>query len=146
MEIAGEWLRWDDGVTRPIIEAKVLGAQGKLRNGPFLVDIGADRTVFSATLWKVLALEASGPLDALDVKGIGGMSPIVLMHTLIQFTRRDGGPARVHGEFAAFTDPNATDISILGRDILNNFHVIVSRPRNEVLLLAERHRYQVVQD
>ena len=32
-----------------------------------------------------------------------------------------------------------------GRDVLNNFNVILSRPRNEVLLLAPRHTYQVIE-
>jgi type 1 glutamine amidotransferase len=144
MEIVGKWLRCDDGVTRPVIKADVLGAEGKLQNNNFLVDIGADRTVFSASLLKDLDLPPLGPSDGQDVKGIGGLSPIVLMHTVIQFTRRDGFPARVHGQFAAFTDPDATDFSILGRDVLNNFDVIISRPRNEVLLLSGNHRYQII--
>ena len=50
----------------------------------------------------------------------------------------------VAGQFAAFTYPNASDMSILGRDVLNVFDVIVSRRRNEVVLLAEHHRYQIV--
>jgi hypothetical protein len=146
MQIAGEWLRWDDGITRPIIEAKVLGAKGKLHNGNFLVDIGADRTVLSASLLKILALETIRPAEEKEVEGVGGTSPIVFLPTVLQFTRTDGGPCRVHGQIAAFTDPSATDFNILGRDVLNNFDVIVSRRRNEVLLLAERHRYQVVAD
>ena len=44
---------------------------------------------------------------------------------------------------AAFTDPAAADLSILGRDVLDHFDVIVSRRRNEVLLLATNHRYQI---
>jgi hypothetical protein len=34
----------------------------------------------------------------------------------------------------------------MGRDVLNHFDVIVSRPKSDVLLLASRHRYQVVQE
>jgi hypothetical protein len=34
-------------------------------------------------------------------------------------------------------------VSILGRDVLDNFDVIVSRRRDEVLLLAPNHRYEV---
>lgn len=60
------------------------------------------------------------------------------------FLFADGGPAVVREQFAAFTDPQVTDLSVMGRDVLNNFDVIVSRPRNEVLLLAPRHCYQVV--
>jgi Aspartyl protease len=144
MEIVGKWLRCDDGITRPMIRTEVVGANGKLEHDDFLVDIGADRTVFSSTLLKNLGLVSLGPPDWEDVKGIGGTSPIVEIHTVIQLTSRDGLCARVHGRFAAFTDPKATDFSILGRDVLNNFDLIVSRLRNEVLLLSGNHRYQVI--
>jgi hypothetical protein len=49
----------------------------------------------------------------------------------------------VRGEFAAFTDPTATDLSILGRDVLENFDVITSRRSSAVLLLAGNHRYLI---
>ena len=42
-----------------------------------------------------------------------------------------------------FTDSTATDRSILGRDVLNHFDVILSRRQNEVLLLAPNHSYRV---
>ena len=61
----------------------------------------------------------------------------------MEFTRDDGGVAHVHGDFAAFTDPAAIDMSILGRDVLNIFDVILSRRRDEVLLLAPNHQYRV---
>jgi hypothetical protein len=40
-------------------------------------------------------------------------------------------------------EPESTDRSILGRDVLDNFDLILSRRREEVLLLALNHRYQV---
>jgi hypothetical protein len=46
--------------------------------------------------------------------------------------------------YASLTDPLAIGMSVLGRDVLNFFDVILSRQRNEVLLLAPNHRYQVV--
>ncbi len=49
----------------------------------------------------------------------------------------------MRGEFAAFTDPSAADLSILGRDVLNWFDLILSYPRKEVLLLAGDHHYRV---
>lgn len=63
--------------------------------------------------------------------------------TVLELSRNDGGVARVQGQFAAFTDPATSDLSILGRDTLNHFDVIVSKPRDEVLLLAGNHRYLV---
>jgi hypothetical protein len=67
-----------------------------------------------------------------------------MVSAVLELTRDDGGTIRVRGELAAFTDPTTTDLSILGRDVLDNFDVITSRRRNAVLLLAGNHRYEVV--
>jgi hypothetical protein len=67
------------------------------------------------------------------------------VQTVVVLTRDDGGEVFMRGEFAAFTDRSATDLSILGRDVLNHFDLILSRRRNEVLLLAPNHQYRVEQ-
>jgi hypothetical protein len=72
-------------------------------------------------------------------------SPYVVVTTALESTRTEGEVVRVRGDFAAFTDPAATDMSILGRDVLNHFDVITSRRQNAVLLLAGNHQYQVVE-
>jgi len=77
------------------------------------------------------------------LQGISGACGFVVVKTLIELTRDDAVPIHMRGEFAAFTDPTATDLSILGRDVLNHFDVILSRRRNEVLLLAPKHEYRV---
>lgn len=143
MQIIGEWLLCSDGVFRPIVRAQVEGMAVGFIDEHFLVDNGADRTVFSADLVARLQLPVKQPSGGTALMGIGGGSDYVLLTTAIEFTRDDGGPTRVRGEFAAFTDPLASDMSILGRDVLNNFDVIISRPRNEVLLLAPNHYYHV---
>ncbi len=143
MLIAGKWLLCDDGVTRPCVPTRVQGADGSLLNEVCLIDSCADRTVFSAGLLSKLQLPPSGPPTGLSLVGVGGQSSYVLVTTFVEFLRDDGGPARVHGTFAAFTDPAATDLSILGRDVLDNFDVILSRRRNEILLLAPNHQYTV---
>ena len=143
MQIVGEWLLCDDRVTRPVVRAQVVGADGTPRSDRFLIDSGADRTVFSAALLRRLQLPAKHPPPGLALMGISGTSGFVLVTTVVEFTRDDGNPAQVRGEFAAFTDPLSTDLSGLGRDVLDNFDVILSRRRNELLLLALNHRYQV---
>ncbi|MBI2808427.1 MAG: hypothetical protein HYX68_25860 [Planctomycetes bacterium] len=60
--------------------------------------------------------------------------------------RSDGTSVSLHGEFAAFTDPAALDMSVLGRDITNLFAAIVDRPRDVVCLLGQKHRYVIVED
>ncbi len=145
MRIVGDWFLFEDGESRPILRAKVQTGRGMMVTEQFLVDTGADRTVFSAALLQQLASPVEpAPADE-RMLGIGGAAPYVIVESTIELTRDDGGPAVVRGKFAAVTDPLATDLSVMGRDVLNNFDVIVSRPKNEVLLLAPRHCYQIVQ-
>jgi hypothetical protein len=145
MVIAGEWLTCEDGITRPVILAKVLGGGGQYHADNFLVDSGADRTVLSAELLSKLEALTNRPKPDFSLHGVGGESNSVPIKSVLEFERQDGKPARVRGEFAAFTDPEATDFSILGRDVLDNFDVILSRTRGEVLFLAGNHKYRIDQ-
>jgi hypothetical protein len=111
MLVTGEWQLRDDGVMRPIVRAKVLGGAGNLVPENFLIDSGADRTVFSATLLAQLQLPTKSAQPGVTLSG----------------------------------DPTATDLSVLGRDVLDNFDLVISRRRNEILLLAPRHQYRIEQ-
>jgi len=144
MVIVGRWLQSADGVTRPMIRTGVVRLDGSTVEDAFLVDVGADRTVFSAHFFATLQLPGRPPDAGMKLEGISGRCAFVWVETALIFTRNDGSTTRVKGEVAAFTDPAATDFSILGRDVLNNFDVIISWPRKEVLLLAGNHRYQIV--
>ena len=144
MLINGSWLTCNDGMTRPTVRISVQAADGQSVPASFLVDCAADRTVFDATLDRKLCLPQQPPPPGLTFQGVGGASPFVLVTTMLELGRQDSGTARIRGQFAAFTDPQATDMSILGRDVLDNFDVILSRRRNEVLLLAPNHQYAVI--
>ncbi len=143
MLIVGEWQLFEDGVTRPTIRVHVLGSGGNIIDEDFLIDTGADRTAFSAAFLSRLQMPAQSVQPDFTLSGIGGASKFVLVSTVVELIRNDGRSARVRGEFAAFTDPEATDLSVLGRDVLDNFDLIMSRPRNEIFLLAPRHQYRV---
>lgn len=143
MRIVGEWLTCDDLVLRPCVRGRVAGAGGTYAEDDFLIDTGADRTVFGAAFLAKLGILTLTPSAEIALQGIGGNSAFVLLTTVLELTRDDGGPAHIRGEFAAFTDPTATDLSILGRDVLNHLDVILSRRRGEVLLLAPNHQYRV---
>jgi hypothetical protein len=84
----------------------------------------------SADLLNRLGVSSIAPPTDLIFQGIGGSSEFVLVDIVLEFASQDGSPARVRGQFAAFTDPTATDLSILGRDVLNRFDVILSRRNN----------------
>ena len=143
MEIAGEWWVCDDGVTRPTIQAKVAGTDGVLHSVRLLVDTGADRTAFSAALLAILGWTTNHKDSGYALKGIGGSTGFVEGTAVVELTATSGAPVRINGSFCAFTDPGAADLSILGRDVLHHFDVIVSRRRSEVLLLAGNHRYHI---
>jgi hypothetical protein len=143
MLIKGQWWVCPDGVTRPTIRLEVEDGPARLVDERFLIDSGADRTVFCAALLTRLTLPTH-PLPAgLSIQGIGGRSPVVIVSTTLVVTSLSSTTARFGGQFATFTDPLAADMSILGRDVLDHFDVIFSRRRNEVLLLAPPHSYAV---
>lgn len=143
MRLVGSWFQFGDGVTRPTIRASVRSGD-RVVTAQFLVDTGADRTALSAALLAELNVTPIIPPDDMELNGVSGSASFVFVDGALEFVRDDGIPTLVHGQFAALTDPTAIGISILGRDVTDNFDVIVSRRRNEVVLLATRHQYQVV--
>src|SRR5439155_16649096 len=95
-------------------------------------------------LLQSLNLPSSAPPAGIALAGVGGRTAYVVVRTTLTLYAEDGSPARFQGDFTVFTDPAAADMSILGREVLDHFDLIVSRRRNEVLLLAVNHTYQVV--
>lgn len=141
MQILGEWYLCDDGVERPVIRGEVLAADGSWAHVEFLVDSGADRSVLDAATLGVLALP---PLAAQEqLGGLGGVTDAVLVDTQIRLTEATGGKVTFHGQYAAVTEPEALDMSVLGRDILSLFALVVDRPGDLVCLLAPRHYYRI---
>jgi hypothetical protein len=109
----------------------------------FLVDTGADRTVLSAGLLDTLG---AGPTAASGrLSGVGGFAHFVEVETQVRLIRETGAPVSFRGQFAAVTQAEALDMSVLGRDITGLFAVIVDRPGDGVCLLAQRHRYRIEQ-
>jgi hypothetical protein len=142
MLIRGLWLLCDDGVERPVIHGEALAGDGSRVRVPFLVDPAADRTVFSADILEALGLERASHGQQLG--GVGGIAASVVVDTQIEFAREQPGPAVFRGRFAAFTNPEALDMSVLGRDITNLLAVIVDRPGEFVCLLGQRHSHSIV--
>jgi hypothetical protein len=56
MLLRGCWLQCDDGEARPILRGSIQTAAGGWIEAPFLVDTGADQTVFSAAILAALGL------------------------------------------------------------------------------------------
>jgi hypothetical protein len=143
MLINGLWLLCDDGAVRPVVRGAAQAADGSWVQMPFLVDTGADRTVFSAEVLAALGLFPFPSADRLG--GVGGEAPSVVVETVIRFLQEDNSPVLFRGQYAAFTALEAFDMSVLGRDITNLFALIVDRAGDRVCLLGQRHRYTIEQ-
>src|SRR5262245_41563805 len=127
MQINGEWLLCDDSIVRPVIRGHILDGHGAWIHVPFLVDTGAERKVFSALVLAALALHAT--LSPERLGGVGGIVTPVAVETQIRFRREAGrGMVVFRGQYAAVTERKALDMSVLGRDIIGLFALIVDQP------------------
>jgi hypothetical protein len=143
MQINGEWLLCDDGIVRPVIRGEILADDGSWVPVPFLLDTGADRTVFSAAMLAALHLHSlSGPER---LSGLGGTVRAFGIETQVRFSHEEGRKVVFRGSYAAVTALEVLDMSVLGRDITNMFAVVADRPGNVVCLLGQRHQYIIVQ-
>lgn len=107
----------------------------------FLLDTGADRTVFSTDILKSLHLPSVVAADQLG--GVGGAADAVIIETQIRLAHENAGKVTFRGQYAACTEMEALDMSVLGRDVTNLFAVIVDRPGDMVCLLGQRHQYLI---
>ena len=141
MLIRGLWSLCDDGIIRPVIEGEVLAADGSWLPAEFLADVGADRTVFTAAVLATLVLPHL-PLPH-QLAGVGGAASAVAVATHIRLPLGAGSTVAFHGSFAGFTQTDALDMCVLGRDIMNLFSVIVDRPGDQVCMIGQGHRYSI---
>ena len=125
------------------IRAEILAGDRSWRAAEFLLDTGADRTVIAADVLERLSLPRN-PLEG-RIVGVGGFVESATVTTQIQFTRDDGQGVQFRGAYVACTDQEALDMSVLGRDILDMFAVIVDRSADMVAMLGGNHYYTVGQ-
>jgi len=142
MQINGEWFLCDDGVMRPVIHGEILTGTGTWILAPFLVDTGADRSVFSAAILAALQFQPRATQEHL--RGVGGIVTSVRVATQVRFNHDARGTVTFRGECAAVTEREALDMSVLGRDITGVFAMIVDLPGDVVCLLGQRHQYIIM--
>lgn len=141
MLINGTWHLCDDGIIRPVMRGEIQAHDGSWVKAPFLLDTGADRTVFSADILYALRFQpvmATSPLG-----GVGGVVQASVIETRIRLTRENNGKVMFRGQYAAVTAAEALDMSVLGRDVLNLFAIIVDWPQRLVCLLGQQHQYTI---
>jgi predicted aspartyl protease len=89
IQIDGEWLLCDDSIVRPVIRGEIPAGDGRWVPSAFLVDTGADRTVFSAPILTALHLQPIATQEHLG--GLGGLVAPVIIETQVRFRREAGG-------------------------------------------------------
>lgn len=143
MRVNGDWLVCEDGVIRPIVLGLVRAADGEMVEVTFLLDAGADRTVLSADFLSLLFRLQTSDNRRIQLAGVGGQVDCITVDTMVGFRRDDGRLVTVHGPFSAFTEGESAELSVLGRDVTNNFSVIYDYPNRAVALLARPHYYEI---
>lgn len=124
-----------------MIRAEVRAGDQSWLKVDFLVDTGADRTVLSGEILEVLELDAAEAEQQLS--GVGGQAHTVTVATTIRFNYGENLKAPFHGTFSAFTQYESLEMSVLGRDIMDYFALIVDREGDNVCLVRRPHTYTV---
>ena len=137
----GEWLLCDDGISRPIMRCEIRGEDNRWRAAEFLLDTGADRTVFSESVLAAMDLNTLPPGG--EIRGVGGIAATVALKTQIRMSCEDNAKVIFRGEFVGCRDKELLDMSVLGRDVTQLFAVIVDRPGNRVCLVGHGHGYSL---
>lgn len=143
MRTNGHWLACDDGIIRPAVQGLVRAFDGHWAEVTFLLDGGADRTVFSASFIHLLQVSEDTATEKFELAGVGGRVSTIAVKTVIAFKKDDERMITVNGSFAVFTDIESADLSVLGRDVTNNFGVIYDYPNRLVTLLSPPHYYEI---
>lgn len=106
----------------------------------FLIDSGADRTVLSKNAAARLGL----PLlpNPVQLEGVGGMIEVLSVETQLRLTDRRGSRGVFHNRFSVFTDDNL-EMSVLGRDVMDRFVLILDRKQELVALLTAPDTFEI---
>jgi len=144
MRIEGLWRICDDGIVRPVVEGAVRTRAGIWVPASFLVDSAADRSVICAEILDTLDLPSLQ--SSTHLTGVGGRAESIVIETQIRMVREAGANVIFRGQFAAFIDPAALDMSVLGRDITNLFALIIDRPQDQVCMVGKGHQYLISSD
>ena len=141
MLIRGSWIADKDGVVRPLLVGEVSDPHGRGVEVVFLVDTGADQTVISADYYADLVPDDAEAMR--NLLGVGGELPAAVVPTVLRFLTTDGRRVKINGSFAVFASVDGLGMSVLGRDVLSQFAVIVDYKRDFVGLLGGNHRYVI---
>ena len=144
MHIHGEWRLDESGVLTPVLDCKLLSGTGEWLDAGFLIDSGAERTVISGDVLR--QLDAPTHVSLHFLVGLGSSVQVLTVSTKLMLELDNGSSIVVNGPFDGLPEGREGELSILGRDVLGNFAVILDRPGEAIALLYGRHRYSIHED
>jgi hypothetical protein len=137
-------LAGSDKVKRPFVLVRLAVGGGPPIERHFLINTAADQTLLTRATFDALGL---GPLHlptpGVSLPGSASQSGIVRVSLGAELIDAIHPPVDIGRTFSAVLDPAALDVNMLGRDVLNGFHLILSFATDTVWLLAGAHGYQV---
>jgi len=95
-----------------------------------LIDTGADSTILAPDVAQHLSAVVQPTPTGATAIGIGGALPT-----------HAGQRARIHGPLPIILTPGALELSVIGRDVLDQFTLIYDRPQGLIFLLTPPDTY-----
>lgn len=136
MRISGRWLAGADGIERPVFDGIVAAPGGVQFSVPLLVDTGADLTVLAPDVVHLLAGVVQPTPIATVVGGLGGTQQLYELAVDLLLPTTSGQRARIRGPLPVLVAPGALDVSVIGRNLLDQFTLIYARQQDTLLLLT----------
>jgi Aspartyl protease len=136
MRIEGRWLPGTDGIERPVLDGYLTVPGGYQLALSLLIDTGADNTVLAPDIAQRLASVTQPMPTSATAVGISGAMPMYALAVDLLLSTSSGQRARIHGPLPILLTPGSLDLSVIGRDVLDQFTLIYGRLQGVIFLLT----------
>jgi hypothetical protein len=141
MRIEGRWLPGPGGVARPVLDGYLAAPGGFQLALSFLIDTGADSTILAPDGAQHLSGVAQPTPTGATAIGIGGALPMHELAVDLLLPTHAGQRARIHGPLPIVLTLGALELSVIGRDVLDQFTLIYDHPQGLLFLLTPPDTY-----
>ncbi|MBX0330186.1 aspartyl protease family protein [Oscillochloris sp. ZM17-4] len=144
MRIEGRWLAGTDGVERPVFDGVIATPGGVQLAVSMLIDTGADLTVLAPAVAEQLADSIQPTPTETVVGGVGGTQQVYELAVDLLLPTTTGQRARIRGPLPVILEPGSLELSVIGRNLLDQFTLIYSQPQNTLLLLTPPDNFTLI--
>ncbi len=144
MRLEGRWLAGADGVERPVFDGLLAAPGGVQVAVALLIDTGADLTVLApAVAEQLVGIVQPTPTETV-VGGVGGTQQVYELAVDLLLPTTTGQRARIRGPLPILLEPGSLELSVIGRNLLDQFTLIYSRPHHMLLLLTPPDTFTLI--